>query len=291
VTNQDLGEIGIVGAGQVGTMLGWALRSAGASVTVFDARREVAQRSRARGAANAVASSLEAVLGADSVILAVPVPQIVSLLRSHADRLRAGGFLIDTGSVKLPVVEAMAACVRTRVHAIGGHPLAGTERPGPEGADPERLRGAAFALAPVRDDKEAERRGRLLAEAVGAIPVLVDAATHDRTLAVTSHLAHLAAFAAAAAATSQAASGAFEPALVSTGFRGLTRLAASDPAMVAGFLSANAEQIAAASSAFERELSELVAASRGAVAALATRLSEASAGLARLFPAPGTERA
>jgi len=146
------------------------------------------------------------------------------------------------------------------VHAIGGHPMAGTERPGPDGADVELLRDAPFALTPVREDPVALEAGRTLALAVGARPLVVAADVHDRTVALTSHLPHLLAFALASAAGRAAGSSSFEPALASTGYRGATRLAGSDPGMVAGFLAANAPGVAGAAASFRDELDRLLAA-------------------------------
>ena len=252
--SDSFGSVAIVGAGQVGTMLGLALRAAGASreITIFDRDADVAARSVARGAAHRVAHRLE--LGADVVILALPVSAIVRLLDQSGVEVRPGALLIDTGSAKARIVGAMRA-LPTGVHAIGGHPLAGTERAGPDGADPGALRGAAFALCPVRDDPEALRRAGQLVAAVGARPVVIGADEHDRIVARTSALPHLLAFALARSAgragdiTSLAASG----------YRGATRLAHSDPAMVAAFLAANAAETRAAVAELRQALDDLVA--------------------------------
>lgn len=242
-----LGRVAIVGAGQIGTALGLALRrgrpAAAVDVGVLDSDRSVAERSLARGAADRVLSGDAEVLDCDTVVLATPVPEIVRWLERLGARLRPGSFLIDTGSTKAPVVDAMSVAVPATVHAVGGHPLAGTERPGPGGATPRLLRGAAFVLTPVREDPHALALGRGLAAAVGARPVVLEAAVHDRALARTSHLAHVTSFALAwvAGAAEGAGGGAGE--LASGGFDGATRLARSDPRMVAGFLSANADNL------------------------------------------------
>ena len=248
------GTIAIVGAGQVGTMLGLALRTSGAAreISVFDRDREVARRSAARGAAHRVAERLE--LDADAVVLALPVSAIVELLGTHRADLRPGSLVIDTGSAKARIVEAMRG-LPDQVHAIGGHPLAGTERAGPDGADPGALLGAAFALCPARGDPEALRLARQLVAACGARAVVMDAAEHDRIVARTSALPHLLAFALVRTA---ARAGDVSP-LAASGYAGATRLAKSDPRMVAAFLAANAGETRAAVSDLGRSLDELLA--------------------------------
>lgn len=259
------GRVAIVGAGQVGTTLGMALVSAGTAVGVtevamYDREPSVAASSLARGSAHRMLDLVDEALSADTVVLALPVQAILSFLERFGDRLLPGAFLVDTGSAKVAVAEAMRRLVPTTVHALGGHPMAGTEVPGPEGAAPELCRGAPFALVPVRDDPEALSRGRRLVQILGFVPLEVDAATHDRTVARTSHLPNLVAFAIDRVVREALARGTAVPGLVSTGFVGATRLASSDLDMVAGFLWANAEEVRRSVGELSEVLAELTAA-------------------------------
>ena len=259
VNGPVLGSVAIVGAGQTGTALGLALVRGGAAtgeIVLFDQDPATARRSLALGAGHRTAARIEEAFAADAVILAVPVSEIVALLDAHAGSLRPGALLLDVGSTKCAVVEAMRRCVDPSVHAIGGHPIAGTERPGPEGADPATLRGATFALCPVRDDPRALELASLVVTAVGAVPLVIDAAEHDRAIARTIGLPHLLAFALEAAA--RPASGR-HPALAGPGLRGATRLARSDPAMVAAFCGTNASETRAAIAELRAGLDALAA--------------------------------
>ena len=235
-----LGRVAIVGGGQIGTMMGLAVREAATEVVLVDRELSAAEASLARGAGDRIVDLGEAPKS-DVVVLAVPVPEIVRLIEWLGPTLASGSFLIDTGSAKGAVVAAMRAHVPVEVHAIGGHPMVGTERRGAAAARPDLLKGAPFALTPVREDPQALARGRALAEAAGARPVPIEADLHDRVVAVTSHIPHLLAAAVAIAA------GDLPPDLVrelaASGFAGATRLAESDPEMVAGFLSANATEV------------------------------------------------
>lgn len=252
-----LGSVAIVGTGQTGTALGIALSRSGAAqeVVLHDRDPRVAERSRSLGAGTRTAGRIEDALRADTVILSVPVSGIVAIVDSHGRSLRPGTLLLDTGSAKRVVIEAMRRSVELSVHAIGGHPVAGTERPGPEGADAATLAGATFALCPVRDDPEALRRARVLVHAVGADALVMDAGAHDRAVARTIGLPHLVAFALAAAVRTK---GEVAGALAGPGLRGATRLARSDPAMVAALLAANAAEIREAVAGLRLALEALV---------------------------------
>jgi len=276
-----LGSVAIAGAGQVGTMLGMALGASGAAdrVDLFDRDGATLDAALARGAGKSALTSLTEVLERDTVIIALPVPEIVRILEAFGGSLRPGRFVIDTGGAKVAVVEAMRRFVPRSVHALGGHPIAGTEHPGPAGAEPERLQGAAFVLSPVREDAEALARGRELARAVGAEPYQLEASTHDRVVARTSHLPHLVAFALLRAAADGGDDETVRT-LASTGFASATRLAASDPEMVAGFLSANAHEVQAALADLRAALDRVDVALAGDPAALAGLLA-AYAGAAR----------
>ncbi|HET8567923.1 MAG TPA: prephenate dehydrogenase/arogenate dehydrogenase family protein [Candidatus Limnocylindria bacterium] len=241
-----LGRVGIVGTGQIGTAIGCALGASGAAseVVLHDRDDQAARRSLARGAGRR-STSLDDAIASDTVVLALPLAALVATLGGA--RFRPGSLVIDTATVKRPVVRAMRA-LAPAVHAIGGHPVAGTERSGPEGADPASLRGATFALCPVRDDPVALERARALAVALGAVPIVLDADEHDAAVAVTVVLPHLMARALAALPASERLAG--------PGYRGATRLAAADPASVAEWAAATAGDVRPALRLLARQLED-----------------------------------
>ncbi|MDP9235596.1 MAG: prephenate dehydrogenase/arogenate dehydrogenase family protein [Actinomycetota bacterium] len=239
---RELGRIAIVGAGQIGTMLGLALRDRGYSdVWLHDKDPAVAELSLGLGAANGALSSTRGALEYDSVIVALPVPEIVSTIEDLGPQMRPGTFVVDTGSAKAAITATMRTHIPPGVHAIGGHPMVGTERPGPQGARPELMTGAAFVFSEVREDQAALERARSLAALVGARMYVVDAQTHDECLARTSHIAHVAAYALASLNNQGHSAGA--EGLSSPGYDRAIRLARSDVQMVAGFLTANAQHV------------------------------------------------
>lgn len=250
-----IGTVAIVGAGQIGTALGMALRGRPGvgEILLFDRDPSAVRASLERGAGDRPLDREEDVPAADVVVLALPIAEILAFLERRGPDLRPGTLVIDTGSSKRAVVEAMARSLPVGAEAVGGHPVAGTERSGPAGAPPGLLRGAPFVLTPV--GSEVPERAVRLVHAAGAVPLELDAETHDRLLARTSHLPHLCA---AALAIAAAGAGPKAPSVAGPGFADATRLAGSDPAMVAGFLSANAAEVRAAVDEVRSTLNRLV---------------------------------
>ncbi len=281
-----LGSVGVVGAGQIGTSLGMALKRSAppglGEVLAFDIDLERSAQATRMGGADRALGAPEQILGVDTIVLAIPVSAIVGWLRTWGGAVRPGSLVVDTGSAKLVVVEAMRAHLDRGVRAVGGHPLCGTERNGPQAAAPEMLDGAPFALTPVREDAAALELGLALVRAVGSVPVVVAAEKHDEILAATSHLPHLVATALLDLVPEDQAERALWRVLVGPGFRGATRLAGSDPAMVAGFLSANAGPTRSALQGLLARLDDLDSALTSE-SALAVHLARACHGRADLL--------
>ncbi|MGB6770934.1 MAG: prephenate dehydrogenase [Candidatus Dormiibacterota bacterium] len=277
-----LGSVAIVGTGQVGTMVGSALRAAPSqagisSVGLFDVEPEVASAALALGAGDRVLTDPESVLSQDVVILAMPVGEIVAWLARFGAQLRRGQLLLDTGSAKTGVVAAMREHVNQTVWAVGGHPMAGNEASGPAAAEIGALTGATFVLSPVRRDRVALQRASELVRACAAVPLVIGAEAHDRLVARTSHLPHLVSSALANLAINGGADLTLARALAGSGYRSSTRLAASEPVMVAGFLDANRKEVRAALDLFRRDLDRLAEALDLGPAALETALAAARA--------------
>src|SRR5262249_51215076 len=142
--------------------------------------------------------------------------------------LAPGALVLDVGSVKGPAIAAIEARLPAAAAFVGCHPLAGTERVGPDAADAALYRGRKCILCPTaRTPLEAVERARALWLAVGADVVVMDAQLHDRVMAAVSHLPHVAAYGLAAAL------GALPPevdavarGLTTTSLRDTTRIAA-----------------------------------------------------------------
>jgi prephenate dehydrogenase len=223
----------IVGLGLIGSSIAAALRRDGAVVHGFDRDPRAGAEAERLGLVHNVASALDAALeGARFVILAAPVPAILELLPA-ARAAAPEAVIVDVGSVKAPIVERMAALSRAD-RTIGGHPIAGKETSGPSAADADLFRGRPFVLTPHEGTSaETVEECRSLAFRLGAHPLVTDAATHDRTVARTSHLPQSISTTLAAGLQSG------DEAFTGTGLRDMTRLALSDPGLWMDILLAN----------------------------------------------------
>ncbi|MBX5469258.1 MAG: prephenate dehydrogenase/arogenate dehydrogenase family protein [Thermoleophilaceae bacterium] len=237
-------RIAVLGVGLIGGSIGLAARERidGAEVVGYDARESALAAARERGAIDRAAGSVgEALEGADACFACAPVGALPALV---ADALAAAGgdcVVSDVGSVKGVVADATSD-----PRFIGGHPLAGAESAGVEHARADLFDAASWYLTP------GERSSGILYErlhgivvGLGAQPVAIDAATHDRLLATVSHLPHvLANVLVSQAARALAGEGEALP-RVGPSFRDATRVAGANPDIWTDIYLANGEAIAA----------------------------------------------
>lgn len=282
-----MGTLLVVGLGLVGGSVAGGARRAGLFDRVWGADRdpEVAGRARARGLVDDAVDWGAARAEADLIVLAAPLPALPALVREAARGTRAGATITDVGSLKVPVVRAMDA-LPPELRAVGGHPMAGSERSGAAAADPRLFEGAPWALVRTgRTDDESLDRVRHLVRALGARPVHVEAAEHDRAVAVTSHLPALVACALALAADRSPEARRAAEALVGPGFRSATRLAAAPAGLTADLLEGNRAAVAEAAREFVRALDEILGAAQDR-SKLETLVTQARALRSRWVPGP-----
>lgn len=286
-------HVAVIGAGLVGGSVAAAARAAGATVTLTDRDADVRARAAAAGLADRVVDDVAtAVRGAELVVAAVPsgvAPAVLVEVARHAPRT---ALLTDVASLKgdlVPQVEALlAAADLAPERFVGGHPMAGSERSGPEAADATLFQGATWVLTPTeRTDPAAVTRTSAVLRDLGARVLALEPALHDQLVAVTSHLPQVAASALAdVAAETTARLGEAVLAVAGGGFRDTTRIAASDPDLWVGILGGNRAAVLAALDALRSRLDglrdALAAEDDGAVLALLTRASTARRALVRV---------
>ncbi|MCB1420524.1 MAG: prephenate/arogenate dehydrogenase family protein, partial [Notoacmeibacter sp.] len=170
---------------------------------------------------------------ADLVIVSVPVGASGRVAQEVAPAMKPGAILTDVGSTKKKVVEEMAPHVPAHIHFIPGHPIAGTERSGPDAGFAELFEGRWCILTPMEGtDPDKESMLRSFWEACGSKVDVMDPDHHDRVLAIVSHLPHLIAYNIVGTADDLETVTKSEVIKYSaSGFRDFTRLAASDPTM------------------------------------------------------------
>jgi prephenate dehydrogenase len=230
--------IAIVGLGLMGGSLALAMRGKCAGLIGIDPDLQAIDLALANRIVDRASTSPAGLLSqADLIVLAAPVGAILSLLNNLPDLHTGSAVVIDLGSTKNEVSRAMLA-LPARFDPLGGHPMCGKEKASLAYAEAGLYRDAPFALTPL---ERTSPRARALAEqlvlAVGARPLWMDAETHDRFVASTSHLPYLLANSLAATTPLEAGP------LVGPGFRSTTRLAPASLTMIMDIIATNRENI------------------------------------------------
>ncbi len=251
----------VVGLGLIGGSLVRAVKVGKLPYRVVGvARRERTRREALEAGAvdAAVPEAADAAAASDIVVLALPVLTIPSVLRTMAPALRPGTVVTDVGSTKVALIAEAEKILPPGVPFVGAHPIAGTEDSGFEASFPGLFRGARCILTPGQSSTaEAVAAVRALWEQVGARVETMEAAVHDRILAVISHLPHVVAYALvnAAAAYDREIPGLLG--YTGGGFRDFTRIAASHSVMWRDICLDNREEILTAIDRFAAEIQRL----------------------------------
>ncbi len=224
-----LRQVTIIGLGLIGGSLGLALRRRHVARRVVGVARRSATAAQARrfGAVDRATVDLAAaVADADLVVITTPPSTVVPLAEAVARATTHELIVTDAASTKAAIVQGWQRVLPSRIRAVGGHPLAGSEQSGLGAAEAALFDGALCVLTPTRQTSpEAVRRVQGFWRAVGMRTVTMSPARHDAVMAMISHAPHLVA-ASLVAATTPA-----ELAVAATGFADTTRVALGDPAL------------------------------------------------------------
>jgi prephenate dehydrogenase len=249
-------RIAVLGVGLIGGSIGLAARERieDAEVVGFGRDPERLRTAVALGAVGSVAGSVEeAVEGAELVFACAPVGALPELVRAALDASGEDTLVTDVGSTKQDLVSRIAD-----PRFVGGHPIAGAETAGVEHARPDLFHRAVWYLTPHEQSGGLlyERLHRFVVD-VGARPVAVDAETHDRLVAVFSHLPHVLANVLASLAAARLSEHGEALRQVGPSFRDMTRVAGANTAMWGDIYRSNRAAIVEEIRGFRRELDEV----------------------------------
>lgn len=235
--------VAIVGVGLIGGSFGLALRKAGFQGRIVGVSSEkTIAAAIERGAIDGGASLADAAAQADLIYLAHPIGRILDTLYRLDPLVNPNALITDAGSTKLAIVAtAETTCVRCRF--LGGHPMAGKEQRGVEAADADLFVNRTYVLTPEEPEDlerpaESEFVGWL--QKIGAKPLVLDAAEHDRVVALTSHLPQLLSTALAAMVSERAGE---HLAVAGPGLADMSRLALSSYELWRDILATNQNAI------------------------------------------------
>ncbi len=263
----------MVGTGLVGASVALAARRAGVRCAGFDIDGKTLAEASGIAGLEPAGSLAEAVAGAELVVVAVPAGAAVDAVRGALGAAGAGTTVTDVASTK----RAVARIEDPRF--VPGHPVAGGATGGPRRAVADLFDGATWFLSPgdTADEERFALVERFVA-ALGARPVSVDAAAHDRLLALTSHLPHVLANALMLRVAAAAAGDDAPLAHAGASLREMTRVAGANPGIWADIFLENADEIADALDGFRGELDTLADTLRAGDRAAVEASIEAAAG-------------
>jgi len=251
----------VIGSGLIGGSLALALKKAGAVGEVVGCGRNTAtlQRALELGIVDHYSTDIaQAVQGADMVVLSVPMLAMREVLAQLEPVLQPGMIVTDVGSAKQSVIADAQAVLGDKLgQFVPAHPIAGTEKSGPDAAFAELFAQRRVIVTPLAENSEADvARVVAMWQCVGAVVECMSAAHHDHVLAATSHLPHLLAFTLVdSLARMDESHEIFRYA--AGGFRDFTRIAASDPTMWRDIALANTFEIKQVLQRYQGELEAL----------------------------------
>jgi prephenate dehydrogenase len=242
----------IVGVGLIGGSIGLAAKKRRLAERVIGVGRQQCSLSQAlrEGAVDETDLDLAAAVSrADLSVFCTPVSLIAGQVLASAPDCKEGALLTDAGSTKSEIVRAVEGGLPDRVFFAGSHPLAGSEKKGPQHADADLFLDRLVVVTPTEHTRPAA--SAQVAEfwrALGARVEFMTPEAHDRAVALTSHLPHLLASALAGILPQESRL------LAASGFRDATRLAAGDPDIWAGIFAQNRAHVLSALDVLERQL-------------------------------------
>lgn len=231
----------IAGVGLIGGSIGLGVRQRFLAEHVIGLDQDPAALDAARGLGVIDEAHLHPgpwLRDADLVVLATPVRTLLPLARSLEPHLDPRTVVTDVGGVKQGIVEQLA-----HLRFVGGHPMAGSERHGVANADAALLENAVWILTPT-DGTDAEALSAVegFVAHLGAKPLRIDPATHDRLVATVSHVPYLTSVALTRLMAHDRDRDRMML-LAAGGFRDLTRVASGSPRMSRDMVVGNKEAV------------------------------------------------
>ncbi len=191
-------RIALIGIGLIGSSIAHDIKRLGLAKDVVISTRSAETLKRAEELKlgdRYTPSSADAVKDADLVVVSVPVGASGSVAAEISAHLKPGAIVTDVGSTKASVIAQMQPYMPDNVHFIPGHPIAGTEKSGPDAGFAGLFEGRWCIFTPIPGtDEQAIKRLRHFWESLGSRVDEMDAAHHDKVLAIVSHLPHLIAY-------------------------------------------------------------------------------------------------
>lgn len=294
-------HIAIAGTGLIGASFAAAAREAlpDARIVAADVSEHARTGARERGWVDEALAPDDAAFErfvreeCDLFVIATPA----SAAEEYFEKLAAWGFagvVTDTASTKARISEVASRTLPHPERYVPGHPMAGSEVNGVEGARADLFRGAHWILCPDADTPpEAFQRLHELVTSLGARVVSLPREDHDAAVAIVSHVPHVVASALMSLASAHADERRSLMRLAAGGFKDTTRIAAGSPKLWCGIAFDNERALADGVAEMEGILGRFRAALEAGDRESVTRFLADAADARRALPTawvPSTER-
>ena len=225
-------KVGIIGIGLIGGSIAKALRTSGwaSELIGIEANPAHAVKALSLRLVDQVLPLTEAVERVDVFVCATPVDILVQIIPQVLNLLKPGQIVIEVGSTKTPVYEALKNHPK-RAQFVSTHPMAGTEFSGPEAAVEGLFTGKRGVICDkeLSDLEAAATIESLYRDGLGMNLIYMNSIDHDVHTAYISHISHICSFALANTVLEKEKNEERIFELASTGFESTVRLAKSSP--------------------------------------------------------------
>ena len=223
-----------LGFGLIGGSIARAIRSTqpDARISAWTRHRESIEPALNDGTLSSIAESLISdVDKADVIFLCAPTGSNILNLKTIAPLVKNTTLITDVGSVKGDI-QAAADELGISDHFLGGHPMTGRETTGYASSDAQILENAYYLLTPSKETLQEYTDAMTgLVKRIKSIPLLASPDEHDYATAAISHVPHLIAAALVNTVKNADNEDFFMKTIAAGGFKDITRIASSDPAM------------------------------------------------------------
>ncbi len=238
--------IGFIGLGLIGGSLAKSIRHTFPDFKIIAFNRSEAPRIAALndGTADIVCEQIDmSFSGCDYIFLCTPVEYNSFYLKQLKGIIKDTCIITDVGSTKTDIHETVIEN-EMEVNFIGGHPMAGSEKTGYDNSSSDLMQGAFYAITPTKlSDKNKIDELVEIVSSIGAIPIILDYAKHDYSVAGISHLPHLVASSLVNLIKDNDYDDGIMKTLAAGGFKDITRIASSSPVMWQQICNANSKNL------------------------------------------------
>ena len=249
----------LIGIGLIGSSIARAIKKNHLSkkICIFSRTPETIRKAKKLKLGNLYTSNLEeSVNKSDLIIICTPLSSYKDIVGRISKYIMPNAILTDVGSTKLNVVKIFSQVKNEKFHIIPAHPIAGTEKSGPESGFAELFAKRWCVLTPMgKNNKKSLSKLKNLWINFGSKVQIMKPEKHDKILAITSHMPHLISYSIVSSVLNVNAKEKSQIIKFSAGgFRDFTRIAASDAMMWKDVFLSNKMNLLKITNEFEKSL-------------------------------------